>query len=303
MKKKLTTKEFIQRAIKIHKNTYDYSQTEYFGKFKKLKIICPKHGTFEQEAWSHLKGRGCMKCSGYKLLTTKEFIKKSKKIHGDKYNYSKTVYKSRREKVKIICYEHGEFEQTANGHLEGRGCRKCAGFGMTKEEYIKKALEIHGNKYDYSIMEYSPSIRKIELICLKHGAFKVSKNHHINSKHGCPICSEPKGEKEIRIFLESNNVYFIPQKTFEKCKDKQLLHFDFFIPSFNMCIEYDGIQHFKSLKFFGGKKNLMYTQKHDKIKNNYCYENNIILNRISYLENIQEKLKIIFPTFFTEIRL
>lgn len=296
-KQKLTTNEFVRRARIKHENKYDYSQTEYFGKFKKVKIVCPIHGEFEQEAWSHLKGRGCIKCSGFEPLTTDLFIEKSKKIHGDKYNYSKTIYISRRKSVIIICPIHGEFSQTADGHLAGKGCKKCAGFGKTKEEYIKEANLVHGNKYDYSQMKYSSAIRRIEVNCKKHGVFTVSKNHHLINKHGCPICSEPKGEKEVRLFLEKNNINFIPQKTFSGCKDKQMLQFDFYIPELNMCIEYDGIQHFKSVEYFGGRKELIKNKKHDRIKNEFCLKENIVLNRITYLENIQKRLLEIFPSF------
>jgi len=86
MNKKITTEEFIQRAIKIHKNKYDYSETAYVGSEEKLKIICLIHGNFYQHPNNHLKGHGCSKCVGLSKLTTESFLNKSKLIHGNKYD-------------------------------------------------------------------------------------------------------------------------------------------------------------------------------------------------------------------------
>jgi len=132
---------------------------------------------------------------------------------------------------------------------------------------------------------------KIKIICKKHGIFEQTPDNHINKKTGCPICNESKGEKEIRIILNNLNIKYIKQKTFNNCKNKRKLPFDFYLTDYNLCIEFDGIQHFKSIEYFGGEKVLKETQKRDLIKNNYCKENNIKLLRIKYNENILKKLK------------
>ena len=127
MSKKLTTEEFIKRAEEIHgKGKYDYSRVEYKNNYTKITIICPIHGEFEQRPNSHLSGYGCPNCSNErKRSNTEEFIRKAREVHGDKYDYSKVVYKGALIKVTIICPIHREFEQRPNDHLRGKGCAKC----------------------------------------------------------------------------------------------------------------------------------------------------------------------------------
>ena len=120
---KSTTKEFINKAQKIHGDKYDYSLVEYIGSFSKVKIICKKHGEFIQMPNKHLCGRGCPKCG--KRLSTEEFIKSVKKIHINKYDYSLVKYYDSFTKVKIICPIHGIFEQSPVNHSQGSGCQKC----------------------------------------------------------------------------------------------------------------------------------------------------------------------------------
>lgn len=128
--KNITTEEFIERAKAVHNNKYDYSLVEYVNSVTDVKIICPTHGVFEQKAGVHLQGHGCLKCgfeSGREKnkFCTEEFIRKSKEIHGDKYDYSLVEYVNSATKVKIICPIHGVFEQRAEGHLGGYGCKQC----------------------------------------------------------------------------------------------------------------------------------------------------------------------------------
>lgn len=131
MSKRLTQEEFIEKARKVHGNKYDYSKVEYSNAKTKILIICPTHGEFCQEPFSHLVGNGCMKCyrerqHELKASNTEDFICKAKSKHGDKYDYSKTEYINAHAKVCIICKEHGIFYQTPNSHLNGNGCPKCA---------------------------------------------------------------------------------------------------------------------------------------------------------------------------------
>ena len=109
---------------------------------------------------------------------------------------------------------------------------------------------------------------------------------------GCPICSESKGEKFIRLYLESNNINFVQEYRFEDCRYKSSLRFDFYISKYNLCIEYDGKQHFEAFEYFGGEESFKNIQKRDKIKNKFCEENNIRLIRIPYwkLDNIEKIL-------------
>jgi very-short-patch-repair endonuclease len=187
-----TTKQFIEDSIKIHGNTYDYSKVEYKSVGEKVIIICKKHGEFEQTPNSHLsKESGCIKCAGCYKSNTEDFIEKAKKIHDNEYDYSKVEYKNAGEKVIIICKEHGEFEQTPNSHLsKEHGCIKC-GYNMyifSNNNFIIEANKIHNNKYDYSKIDYKKMNEKVMIICNYHGIFEQTPSNHITNKQGCPLC-------------------------------------------------------------------------------------------------------------------
>jgi len=123
-----------------------------------------------------------------KCKTTEDFIIDAKKIHGDKYDYSLVDYKNCKERIKIICSIHGDFEQTPDGHLTGRGCFKCSGtIKRTKNEFIEKDRMIYGDKYDYSLVEYKNNTTKVKIICSKHNIFEQIPKNHLNG-HECPYC-------------------------------------------------------------------------------------------------------------------
>ena len=121
--------------------------------------------------------------------TTEEFIKDARKVHGDKYDYSKVKYVNSTTKVCIICPKHGEFWQEANSHLRGNGCSKCSGcYVPTKEEWISSARKAHGNKYDYTKVEYVNNLTNVCIKCPEHGEFWQMPFVHIKG-HGCKKCS------------------------------------------------------------------------------------------------------------------
>lgn len=190
MPNKKTTEHFILEAKEIHgKDKYDYSLVNYVNSKIKVKIICNEHGEFEQIPNSHLLGFGCTKCSGNYQYTTKEWIIKAKKIHGDIYDYSKVKYINANKKVNIICKIHGEFEQTPKSHLNGGGCSKCSRcYQYTTDEWIIKAKEVHGDKYDYSKVKYKKSDEKINIICKIHGEFEQIPSSHLRT-NGCSKCT------------------------------------------------------------------------------------------------------------------
>lgn len=121
---RLTTEEFAEKANKVHEGKYDYSKSEYVNTSTKVCIICPEHGEFWQVPNNHLLGAGCPKCAG-KYNDLEFFIERARKVHGDKYDYSKAEYVATNEKVCIICPEHVEFWQTPSGHMNGQGCPSC----------------------------------------------------------------------------------------------------------------------------------------------------------------------------------
>ena len=280
--------DFIKDVNIKYNNKYDYSLTDYKNTYTKVKFICPKHGEFEQFPQSHI-DNGCILCK-----REKRFIEKSNNIHKNKYDYSLVNYVDKHERIKIICPIHGEFEQEPMYHIRGNGCKKCADDKkkLSTEKFIEKARKIHGNKYDYSLVDYKDAFSKIKIICSIHGIFKITPNDHINGKRrGCPICHESYGEKEIAKILKNANIKFERQKKFENCKNILALSFDFYLPKHNYCIEYDGIQHFVPIKYFGGITKLKNTIINDNIKTEYCLKNNIKLIRIKYNEDIFQKIK------------
>ena len=163
-------------------------KVNYINKTKII-IICKKHGEFSQKPSHHISGHNCLKCGNENSrLTQNEFIKKAKKIHGNKYDYSKVNYKNSDTKIIIICKKHGKFKQKASTHLQEANCFKCANNIPTIQEFIEKAKQIHGNKYDYSKVNYINAHTKIIIICKKHGKFLQRPNGHLSGR-GCSKCS------------------------------------------------------------------------------------------------------------------
>lgn len=295
--------EFIEKAKKIHGDKYDYSKVNYISSKLKIDIICSTHGIFSQRASNHLLGNGCKKCNikipinTNKQLTTEKFIQRAKEVHGDKYDYSLVEYINSHKKVKIKCGDH-IFEQRADQHLSGNGCHICSKSAkMNTEIFIKKAIEIHKDLYDYSLVEYTTNNKKVKIICKKHGIFETRANNHISKlKRGCPNCRTSKNEILISNLLKNKNIDFIPQKYFEECKYIKKLYFDFYLPKYNICIEYDGKQHYENI--YNSNQEFRKIQLRDNIKDTYCKDNNISLLRIRYDENVEEKINNFISKFF-----
>jgi hypothetical protein len=280
--KKLTKGLFVERSIKTHGDKYDYSLVNYKNSATKVIINCLTHGPFEQRPNTHLRGHGCPVCSNNNKLTTESFIEKSIKIHGDKYGYDLVDYKNNHTKINIICKKHGVFNQTPNVHLNGSGCVLCSGLERsTTECFIKKSIKIHGDKYDYTFVEYVNNKTKVEIVCPLHGTFNQRPDSHLRGV-GCTSCNTSKGELKIENFLKNKKIEYIKQKTFFECTNKKPLPFDFYLPNYNLCIEYDGLQHFLPRKKFGGELGYSRTKNNDLIKNIYCLNSNIKLLRIKY---------------------
>lgn len=291
----ITNEEFIRRAADIHNSKYDYSKVVYVKHNIPIEIFCPIHGAFLQKPVHHLQGKSCQLCAGRVRSNKEDFIKKSIQMHGLKYDYSQVLYTNNKDKVHIICPEHGSFYQGAKQHYKGNGCKQCShnklreDFAMNINEFINRANEVHSNFYKYDAVDYINSLTKVDIICPKHGLFTQRPKSHLNG-HGCRICKESKGEREIAKFLTSINISFERQKKFDDCKLKSHLYFDFYLPDYNMCIEYDGRQHFESDDFFGGESGFIVIKERDGAKNLFCFKDNINLLRIKYNERIEEKL-------------
>ena len=189
-----TTEDFIEKAKKRFGNRYDYSKSVFVNAHQKLIVICPTHGEFLISPNSHLQGHGCAKCSKNNKYTTESFIEAAKKVQGNYYDYSESVYVNAKTKLKIICPKHGEFWQIPTNHLKGVRCPHCGGeaggqkITSNTEEFIRKATAIHGDKYDFSKVNYTAAIDKVPVICKEHGEFWMTPQN-ILAGHGCPVCA------------------------------------------------------------------------------------------------------------------
>ncbi len=225
-----------------------------------------------------------LKSLNRKSEKSKDFVEKSKIKHNNKYNYDLVIYDNCRTKVKIICPVHGEFEQTPSAHLyAGSGCEKCARdthkLNILAEERIDNLKRIHNNKYEYYDLNIQNSY--INIYCKNHGTFSQYLYYH-EYGHGCSLCnSTSRGENSIISYLDKKNILYKKEYTFEDCKRKKRLKFDFYLEKYNIIIEYDGEHHFSENKYFG-INNLKYISTNDEIKNLYCTRNNIKLIRIPY---------------------
>lgn len=285
LKKRVPMETFLERANKVHGNKYDYSKVDYQGMDKKVLIICPEHGEFWQTPSHHLnRGDGCPVCRRVKAAksnthSTEEFIKKAREAHGDKYDYSKTVYIKGSLPVTIICPKHGEFQQVARDHLKSE-CPVC---GREKsdisrrrslDEFIIKARKIHGNKYDYSKAEYITNRTPITIFCPKHGEFQQVPHEHLDGC-GCPKCKDSSLERELIRLFDSKHLHYEYQKKFPWLGRQSL---DFFVPDAGVAIECQGAQHYYvATGYMGGEKGFKVRQGLDKRKLALCKEHGVKL--------------------------
>jgi len=292
MSRGLTREEFIDRSNVVHNFKFDYSESEYKKSCEKVCIICPEHGEFWQTPHEHLRGNGCGKCAIKKrFITTEEFIRRSNIVHNNFYNYSKSEYNGSKEKIIIICPKHNIFLQIAGDHLNGCGCPKCSGkHKYTTDEWKIEANIVHNNFFDYSMFKYINSQTKGCVICPKHGEFWITPNNHLMG-YGCKCCYNSKMEDVVKkLFIIKNIKFECKYRNFEWLRNKRLLELDFYLPDFNVGIECQGEQHFKSIKGFGGINKLEYTQNNDKLKKQLCEQHNLPLYYINYNDNVEEKL-------------
>ena len=197
MSVKFTKDDFIRESIKIHHDKYDYSLVEYIKSSEKVTIICRVHGSFEQRASNHLRGRGCYDCKKTRMHDSEKFIKLSIDIHGSKYSYDKTIYDGSHKDVIISCKKHGDFSQTPTNHLRGKGCPICAieSTRLIIDDFIKRCDIIHDFKYDYSLVVYKNLRTDILIKCREHGDFRQRAKNHLDGQ-GCPKCGDNFGIKE-----------------------------------------------------------------------------------------------------------
>ena len=276
MKLRYTTEEVIEKFKEIHKDKYTYEHFVYNGSHTKSIVTCPVHGDFLVTPNKYLLGRGCPKCANNIKLTNDEFKRRIIEIFGEEYLLNEVNYQCCKSKIKLYCKKHGYFVSTAYHLLQGHGCPKC---GVKKNadkkrlticDCIERFREIHGDKYDYSKMDYINIRTKVCIICPEHGEFWQTPQKHMSGQ-GCPKCKRSHMENDISMLLTNNNIEFIEQKKFSWLGLQSL---DFYLPKYNIGIECQGMQHFEPTRHF---KNCEVLLKRDELKYQLCNENNLKL--------------------------
>ena len=198
---RLTKERFLLKCREVHGKRYDYSKVAYTNNRTKVTIICSIHGDFSQTPHDHMSGYGCFDCgvlqrAASKTKSTEKFIREAIYKHQSKYDYSNVVYRGTRVKVIIGCQKHGDFPQTPNRHLAGDGCSKCgdertaASRRLTREDFIRRAAELHGGSYDYSKVVYFGNATEVTIGCPHHGDFQQTPHNHLAGR-GCQKCGGP----------------------------------------------------------------------------------------------------------------
>ena len=303
-KRRKTNEQFILEAKNIHKYEnnipiYDYSQVNYISTHKKVNIICKIHGSFEQCPSDHLSGKGCNNCAiinraKKQTFKKEEFIQKAKEVHGDKYDYSQTDYINSQTKITLKCNicEY-IFEQQPNSHLQGCGCDKCARMinhenqKLTKEEITERGKKTHGDKFDYSLINYINIHIPIKIKCNKcNNVFEQLVANHIKQNKGCPFCDCRITEKILHNYLKTIYPNIIKEFKQKWCKCKKYLPFDECITELNIIIELDGLQHFQQVMNWKSPEE---NQKTDKYKMKCANENKYCVIRIIQIDVLYDK--------------
>jgi hypothetical protein len=292
--------DFLTRAKAIHGDLYDYSLVDFSKGGIPITIVCRKHGPFKQVPYKHYGGRGCPRCAiekrnaGNVRWNQEVMVERFKSVHGDTYDYSKSMYNGYMNSITISCRKHGDFIISPNKHVSGEGCRKCGLEKLAKskligtEEFTRRAKLKHGDTYDYSKSIYTGAHNPIVVTCKLHGDFSQMPDHHWGGC-GCPICGiSSKGEERLLILLEKRNIEFQRQKRFTECCYKYPLPFDFYLPKYNACIEYNGPQHYEYVKHFhrsldGFQQQLL----KDELKREFCCRRNKPFLEVRYDDDME----------------
>jgi hypothetical protein len=289
-----TTETFKTDGFNRHKGYYSYDNSLYTRAKSNITVTCPKHGDFQIIAANHLQGQGCRTC-GNGMLTKEEFYNECDIIHNHRYIYDedrndKTILKST-EFITVECRTHGKFQVRAYAHKAGTNCQSCAyeennlNKILDQTDVVLRMTEEHKGRYDYSQFVYVNAITPGKIICKKHGGFMQCSHTHLKGS-GCPRCRESKGEQKVAEYLRLKGLEFETQKRYPNCKFINTLPFDFYVPKYDLLIEFDGKQHFESRSHDKDQNYLRLCQLRDNIKNQFAFDYFISLVRIKYNEDI-----------------
>lgn len=216
-KRTLRKEDVLIKLEGVHPNKYSFNLEGYKTTLSKIKVVCPKHGTFNKRVSYLLNGQGCVRCSYenhkglFKNYSTEFFLNKAKEVHGYFYNYDKVEYVAAIDKVKILCSNHGYFWQTPHSHLNGSGCIECGwkktAFARRKklDDFVADSNLTHNNLYDYSNVKYKNTETKVNIICNLHGEFYQTPGSHL-SGYGCPTCGIILSSYNCRSLEDSKSI-------------------------------------------------------------------------------------------------
>jgi hypothetical protein len=284
----------------LHNGVYKYECNPIKNKNSLITVICPIHGKFQQKYALHLKGCGCPECGKSKTrkYTYNQFVEKSKEIYGDKYDYSEVIYNGNNTPITLIDKLSGErYIQTPQIHLKGHKPRKeyskiqSGNMVLGLDEFVKRAKVIHGDKYDYSEVEYKHSKQKVKIVCPIHGNFYQIPAGHLNGK-GCPKCGTHYSTQHeyIKQYLINNNISYVENDRFTISP----LELDFYLPDYNLSIECNGIYWHSEL---AGKDRNYHINKTNLCKDRdirliHINENEFVINKNIILSKLNSLLKI-----------
>lgn len=309
MPRRLTNEDYISRC---KAKGLDLPIEPYVNADTKIKHRCISCGKiYEQTPYAHVKrGQGCPICGRKKSIKNRKG-KTKKKTSEEYYNECKEKgldlpiedYINSRTKIKHKCSNGHIYKQIPNDHLRGKGCKECYIIEKTlrnnarknqtlttrQNAFLEKCIQLGVDEpIDHST--YKNSYTKLYFKCSKGHIYYQSPDMHTtkNRLTGCPICNQPKGEKFIQKYLDNHNIIYESQKRFHDLKDKTYLSYDFYLPNYNILIEYQGIQHYEECNYFGGKEKFRNQQYHDKLKREYAKNNGYKLLELHYSLDTQE---------------
>lgn len=280
---------------------------QYIDTKTKIQHYCLKHDVYWKAApYNVLLGKGCEQCKSEKLRvfrikTNEQYVNELKNINPNIIPLEE--YMGAAAPMLHKCLLHNVvWTPIPHDLLSGRGCKQCGIDKMTEKANARRLTQ---DEYEFDVYQINPQIEvvgkyvdcstKIMHRCKIDGYEWLVTPDSIKQGTGCPKCNQSHGEREISLWLTHHDIDFIPQYRFDDCVDKKQLPFDFYLSQYNLCIEFDGVQHFRPVNFGGisdeeAYNNFLVVQRHDDIKNKYCEDNNIKLLRIPYFKNIEEEL-------------
>ncbi len=299
-RREIDTDLFLQLAKDKHGERYNYDKTKYVKSNLKIIITCKEHGDFEMRPNNHLNGQGCPSCGGKDEITIEDIKKRNHDKYGNRYDVLSDTYVNAETKLTFRCNKHDRiFHANIYHHLKAHACVDCLKEHIASvtannvHSFIERAKVIHNNKYDYSMVNYTGNKTPVHIKCKKHGSFYQRPDAHIVGR-GCSVCNASKGELKIFHYLTNKKVKFIREYSIDKSKYR----YDFYLPDYNLLIEYHGGQHYFPVEFWGGEEGLWERRFADRCKRSLARRNGYSMLTIPYTKFINiihilnKKLKI-----------